>query len=191
MKHTDTPPNALETARSDGELSTRHNTPIAPQNGAQSFSATLLALDASSTTIGWVVFDGAVRDHGTIYLKHSDVNHRCRLARAHIAGLIAQHPYVDAVAIEGPASPHKGALIPQCFVSGAIRSYVAELDIAICDVPPQHAKQALAGRGNASKADMMEAAAAYGVEGEHASDALGVALHASKMATVEYAKQAA
>lgn len=38
MKHTDTPPNALETARSDGELSTRHNTPMAPQNGIQALT---------------------------------------------------------------------------------------------------------------------------------------------------------
>lgn len=148
-------------------------------------SAILLALDASSTTIGWVVFDGAVRDHGTLVLKHADVNHRCRLARAHIAGLIAQHPDLDAVAIEGPASPHKGALIPQCFVSGAIRSYVAELDIAICDVPPQYAKKALTGRGNADKLLMQQHALEHGVTGEHASDALGVALAAVGMVKVE------
>jgi hypothetical protein len=34
---------------------------------------TLLALDASSVAIGWCVFDGAVRDHGTIRLKGADI----------------------------------------------------------------------------------------------------------------------
>lgn len=169
----------------------------------------LLALDISSKAIGWCYYDGAVRDRGVAYLQHADINHRCRLARAYVAGLIALHPSLDAVAIESPASPHKGALIPQCLVSGAIRSYVAELDIAICDIPPQHAKQALAKQGNAAKDAMLTEAAQHlgygdvtamrrggcwyaysgGVEvySEHVADAVGVALAASKLVIVERA----
>lgn len=168
---------------------------------------TILALDISSVAIGWCLHNGAVRAHGTILLQHDDINHRCRLARAHIAGLIVLHPDLDAVAIEGPASQHKGALIPQCLVSGAVRSYVAELDIVICDIPPQHAKQALAKQGNAAKDVMLtEAAEHFGyasvttirqrgiwyaysrdliVYSEHEADALGVALAAAKVVVVE------
>lgn len=170
----------------------------------------ILALDVSSTTLGYCFYDGAAQAHGTILLQHADINHRCRLGRAQVAGLIVLHPDIDAVAIEGPASPHKGALIPQCLVSGAIRSYVAELNIAICDIPPQHAKQALADKGNATKQDMLRAAAphfGYDPEtlvyrcrrgewaawldgcavpefGEHEADGLGVALVAVKLVSV-------
>lgn len=185
MKHTDTPQNALETARSDGELPTRHNTPTAPQNGVQNFSATILALDASSTTIGWVVWCGEVIDHGTIRLRGADIADRCRQAFAHIGGVIEQHPDLDCVAIESCVSRFGGAVIPQARVSGAILTRVALFGLLVCEVTPQQAKKALAGKGNASKEEMMEAAAAYGIEGEHASDALGVALAAVGMVRVE------
>lgn len=65
-------------------------------------SATILALDVSSTTIGWVVYDGLIHDHGELHLKHADVNHRCRLGRAAINVLLSCHPSIDAVAIEEP-----------------------------------------------------------------------------------------
>lgn len=174
-------------------------------------TTTILALDISSIAFGYCFYDGAVQDHGVILLQHADINHRCRLGRAQIAGLIYLYSSLDAVAIEGPASPHKGALIPQCLVSGAIRSYIAELDIAVCDIPPQRAKQALAGKGNATKEEMLRAAAphfgycaetlvyrcrrdawAAWLDGcavpeytEHEADALGVALAATKVVTVE------
>jgi Holliday junction resolvasome RuvABC endonuclease subunit len=138
--------------------------------------ATILALDVSSTTIGYCLYDGTVLAHGQILLKHNDVNHRARLARAQIAGLLIEHPGLDCVAIEAPGSPHKGALIPQCYVSGAIRALLTEYELLICDVAAQHAKQALTGKGNAKKQEMQAKAEVYGVRGEHAADALGVAL---------------
>lgn len=138
----------------------------------------LLGLDISSVAIGFVVYDGAARDHGEILLKHSDINHRCRLARAGIAALLRCHAALDAAAIESPASRFRGALIPQCMVSGAVRSLLAEYDIVVCDVPPAAAKKALTNGGAASKTLMQAVAAQYGVSGEHASDALGVALAA-------------
>lgn len=146
---------------------------------------TILALDISSKMIGWcVLYAGTVESHGEHALKHDDINHRARLGRAAVAGIVALYPYLDCVAIEGPASPHKDSLIKQCFVSGAIRAYIAELDIVICDVTPQHAKIALAGKGNAGKPEMQIAALAYGVTGEHAADALGVALWAAQRVRV-------
>lgn len=142
-------------------------------------NATILALDISSVAIGWVIYDGLVHDYGEIVLKHADINHRCRLARAGVELILANHPSIDAVAIEAPGGQFKGTVIPQCFVSGAIRSYIAELNIPICDVAAQHAKKALTGKGNADKALMQRAAQAYQITGEHASDALGVALTAA------------
>lgn len=146
---------------------------------------TLLALDASSTAIGYVVWCGQVRDHGTIHLKGDDIADRCRQAFAHIGGLIENHPDIDYVAIESCVSRFGGAVIPQARVSGAILTRVALFGLLVCEVTPQQAKKALAGMGNASKEQMIQAALHYGIVGEHASDALGIALAAVGMVTVE------
>lgn len=140
---------------------------------------TILALDASSTQIGFCLYDGAVLASGEIALKHADIAERCRLAYAHFNGLLELYGFhgIDLVALEAPASPHKGALIPQCRVSGALMVAATLAGLLVVEVAPQHAKQALAGKGNASKLEMQAAAwERYGVRGEHASDALGVAL---------------
>lgn len=50
--------------------------------------ATILALDASSTTIGWVVYDGVARDHGEVVLRGSDIADRCRQAHAALFDLL-------------------------------------------------------------------------------------------------------
>lgn len=167
----------------------------------------ILGLDISSTAIGWAVYEGPpgiahcprngemggsaislppgaqngtghVRDYGEVYLKHADINHRCRLARAAVGALLRCHSALDAAAIEAPVARFAKALIPQCLVSGAVRSLLAELDIAICDVSPSEAKRALSGGGAASKTLMQAIAAEHGVSGEHAADALGVVLAA-------------
>lgn len=171
---------------------------------------TILALDISSVVMGYCLYDGTAQAHGTILLQHPDVNHRCRLGRAQIAGLILLHPDLDAVAIEAPVIRY-GSSIPQCFVSGAIRSYIAELNIVICDIAPKEAKLTLAGKGNATKEEMLRAAAphfgycvdtlsyrcksdvwAAWLDGcavaeyrEDEADALGVAKAAAKIVTVE------
>lgn len=153
---------------------------------------TLLALDASSTTIGWVIFDGRVRAHGTIRLgcpapknQTVDISERCRQAFTHIGGLIESHPDLDCVAIESCVARFGGAVIPQARVSGAILTRVALFGLLVCEVTPQQAKKALCGRGDAEKVDMQVAALRYRVSGEHASDALGVALAAVAMVKVE------
>jgi Holliday junction resolvasome RuvABC endonuclease subunit len=147
--------------------------------------ATILALDASSTTIGYCVYDGTVLDHGEIKLTGTDIADRCRQAHAALNLILSTAPDVDAIAIEAPASPHKKSLIPQCRVSGALMAAAALKGLMVVEVTPQAGKIALAGKGNASKDTMMARAHAYGVAGEHASDALGVALAAVKMVKVE------
>ena len=146
---------------------------------------TLLALDASSTTIGYVVWSGHVRAHGTIHLKGDDIADRCRQAFAHIGGLIESHPDIDAVAIEAPVVRFGKSVIPQLRVSGAILARAALFGLLVCEVTPGQAKRALVGDGSASKTDMQVAALQYRVAGEHASDALGVALAAVPLVKVE------
>lgn len=142
-------------------------------------SPVILALDASSTTLGWVVLDGAtIRDHDTCQLRDHDINERCRLAHAYVAALVRTHPDIDAVAIESPVARFASAVIPQALVSGAIRAAVRCAGLHVVDIAPSEAKQALTGRGNADKGMMQAAALAYGVSGEHAADAVGVGLAA-------------
>lgn len=139
----------------------------------------LLALDASSTTIGWVLLDGmTVRDHGTAGLAGHDVSDRCRQAHAIVGALLRCHPDIDAVAIESGVMRFAKAAYPQALVSGAIRAAVRLVDLHVVDVTPTEAKRALTGKGNTDKARMQRVAAAYGVTGEHAADAVGVALAA-------------
>lgn len=157
----------------------------------------ILGIDASSTNLGWVILDGpTVRDYGELQLRHSDIAERCRLAYAGIGLVLANHPDVDAVAIESPVlrrfKDKRGkfqvttsAIIPQCYVQGAIRCLLSQKQIPICDVAPAEAKKALTQYGGAKKQGMGSAALGYGVSGEHASDALGVALHASQMVIKE------
>jgi len=137
----------------------------------------ILGLDCSSTTIGWAILNGDIRDAGTLRLTGSDIAERCRQARAGVYLVLLNHPDVDAVAIESPVARYAKAVIPQARVSGAILSLLAEKQIAWVEVTPSEAKRALVGRGGASKADMMTAA---GLDDEHAADAVGVAKAALK-----------
>jgi Holliday junction resolvasome RuvABC endonuclease subunit len=151
-------------------------------------TATILALDASSTTIGYCVYwNEAVLDHGEIKLTGTDIAERCRQAHAALNLILSTAPDVDAIAIEAPASPHKKSLIPQCRVSGALMAAAALKGLMVVEVTPQAGKIALTGKGNADKAAMQARARAYGVTGEHEADALGVALVAVGMVEVEHA----
>ncbi len=147
-------------------------------------SATILALDASSTSIGWVVFDGTVRDHGEIALRGSDTADRCRQAHAALNLILANHPDIDVIALESPVGRFVKAVIPQARVSGALLATAALRCLHVVEVTPSQAKYALAGRGNAPKDEMQVCARARGVIGEHASDALGVALACVGMVSV-------
>mgnify|MGYP003431957599 FL=1 len=145
---------------------------------------TILALDASSTTIGYVVYAGQVLAHGEHKLGGGDIACRCQTAYNILVLLLERWPAIDCVAIESPVARFGGAVIPQARVSGALMLACAQQWKPICEVSPTAAKYALAGIGGASKETMMARASAYGVLGEHASDALGVALSACKQIQV-------
>lgn len=142
-------------------------------------NATILALDASSTTIGWCVYDGQVLAHGEVGLTGDDIAWRCRQALKWLHAHLGAYPAVDCVAIEGPVAQYASAVIPQARVSGALMAAAALKHLHVIEVAPTEAKKALAGNGNAKKQLMQTKAAVYGVTGEHASDALGVALAAA------------
>ena len=145
----------------------------------------ILSLDASSTTIGWVLWDGTVRDQGTIKLTGSDIADRCRQAFAAVGLMIEAHPDIDCIAIESPVARLAKAVIPQARVSGAILARAALLHIPICEVTPSEGKRALAGSGNATKDQMMVAAfPALRIYDEHMADALGIALFAKSKVRV-------
>lgn len=141
-------------------------------------TAVILALDCSSTMIGYVVWDGSVIDHGEIKLTGSDIADRCRQAFAKVGLIIEAHPDVDCVAIESPVARFPKAIIPQAYVHGAVLARAALFGLHAIEVTPTQAKHALTDRGNADKATMMGRAQVWGVRGEHASDALGVAMAA-------------
>ncbi len=85
----------------------------------------ILALDASSTTIGWCVYEGAPTDHGEITLTGRDIADRCRQAHAALQLILANHPAIDCIAIESPVARFIKSLIPQARVSGALMAVAA------------------------------------------------------------------
>lgn len=143
----------------------------------------LLALDASSKSIGYVLWNGTcVLAHGTVHLSGKTLYARIVVAYHVACTLLATHTPYD-VAIEAPAHhTHALAMIAQQRVMGAILLAVASSGLPVVEVPPTKAKLALAGKGNADKTMMQLAARAYLTPGfdEHAADALGVALAAQK-----------
>lgn len=139
----------------------------------------ILALDISSTAVGLVFYHGAVLDHAEWALK-GDIAERCKLAYNRFYVALERYAQIDCLAVEGPASRFKKSLIPQCRVSGAILALAGQRGLPFVEVSPTAAKFALAGIGNCSKDTMQSRASAYGVVGEHASDALGVCLASLK-----------
>lgn len=139
---------------------------------------TILALDMSSTRIGVVVTCGTrVQLHRTWHLP-GDIASRCFHAQEMVRNQLAILSNVDLVAIEAPVARYAKALIPQARVSGAVLAAVAGRGLAWLEVSPAQAKQALTGKGNASKMEVMQAA---GLNDEHQADAYALALAASRM----------
>lgn len=145
----------------------------------------ILALDISSTHIGVVLYHDAVADgtpsgvvEHTEWTLQGDIAERCRRAYNHFFTLLERFPAIDCLAIEAPVIRFGGS-IPQIRVSGAILTLAGQRDIPYLDVSPAAAKRALTGKGNADKETMQARAHAYGITGEHAADALGVALSAA------------
>lgn len=149
-------------------------------------SARVLGLDASSTTIGWCVLRGRTVEASGELILAGRISNRCLGAQQFIYALLNTHA-PDAIAIESPVVKRftgKGgrrvdsanAVIPQARVSGAILAVVAARGLPWQEVAPASAKKALSGAGNSDKTTMQTFAASYGVTGEHASDALAIAL---------------
>lgn len=150
----------------------------------------ILGLDASSVMLGWVVLDGStVRDFGEVQLKHSDIAERCRLAWAALNTILElcerRGLRPDLVALESPVARYAKAVIPQARVSGALLALCALKSLLVVEVTPGQGKRALTQQGDAGKLAMQDAALGYGVVGEHAADALGVALHAVGRVEIE------
>lgn len=141
---------------------------------------TILALDASSTTIGYCLYAGAVLAHGEHKLAGGDIATRCQTAYDILVLLLGKYPQIDCIALESPVARFGGAVIPQARVSGALLLACAQQWKPICELTPSQGKKALTGIGNADKCTMMARAREHGVSGEHASDALGIALAAVK-----------
>lgn len=146
---------------------------------------TILALDASSTMIGYCLYDGAVITSGELTLKDPDIAVRCAAAYAQLNSWL-DYWQPDVVAIEAPVARFAKALIPQVRVSGALMVAASLRGILVLEIAPSAAKAVLCGSGAASK-EAMQAAAweRYGVRGEHAADAVGIALAACKLVSVE------
>jgi crossover junction endodeoxyribonuclease RuvC len=144
----------------------------------------LLALDASSTAIGYcLLVDGRLVASGTVLLpKRVAIGARCAAAQAAFDRLWQQHG-PTRIAIEGPAfHVQPMALIAQQRVAGVLLLAAWKHGLSVAEVAPSAAKKALTGKGNADKGMMRGAAAIWGVIGdEHAADALGVALGAREV----------
>jgi len=138
----------------------------------------ILALDISSTAVGLVFYHGAVLDHAEWSLE-GDIAERCKLAYNRFYVALERYAQIDCLAVESPVLRFAGC-IPQIRVSGAILALAGQRNLPFVEVSPTAAKFALAGIGNASKDAMQARARAYGVIGEHASDALGVCLASLK-----------
>lgn len=159
----------------------------------------LLALDCSSITIGWVLWNGAAPlARGTEDLCSAcALFDRIRLARIRVTQLLHKHNPTD-IAVEGPAHYTKPlAMVAQQRVMGGILLAVGDWidstgnQIEVIEVPPKSAKSALTGNGNADKEMMVnqallegyipipaggEMTQAYIDQYEHEADAIGVAL---------------
>ena len=172
---------------------------------------TILALDASSTTLGWCVLaPGRPPLAKTIVLGSSrdDIALRCLRAQQELALLIAASA-PDAIAIEKWVWRFPNTTIPQVLVQGALLAELQAHNLAYAVIQPSEGKQALTGAGVASKREMLEAAAPhfgydtlllryeerrglwYAVQcgavvyDEHAADALGIAIAAVGRVVVE------
>lgn len=166
---------------------------------------TILALDISSTAMGWCYAHPERRPVAksiALGTTRVDIADRCAKAQAEVALLIAACGDIDCVAIEAPVAQYAAAIIAQCRVAGAVLAELRAHGLTWCEVSPAAAKRALSGAGNADKKAMLEAAAphfghdalfleieqrrglwaawmnSYLVYDEHAADALGIAIAA-------------
>jgi Holliday junction resolvasome RuvABC endonuclease subunit len=136
----------------------------------------ILALDISSTHVGVCLYHGVVLEHAEWTLS-GEIASRCRQAYNRFYTLLERYPQIDCLAIEDGVKVNFKTIKAQQRVHGAILTLAGQRDIPVIEVMPSEAKKALTTNGDASKALMQQfAKILHEVTGEHASDALGVAL---------------
>src|SRR5262245_57847611 len=101
---------------------------------------TILALDASSTMLGYCLYDGSVFAFGETALSGSDIADRCRQAHVALEALLKTMCAVDCIAIESPVAFHAKGVIPQARVSGALLACAALRSYLVVEVTPKAAK---------------------------------------------------
>lgn len=140
-------------------------------------SARLLALDASSTTIGWALLvDGRPTTAGTVSILKGEIGARCAVAERALLQLCAKYG-PTALAIEAPAYHAKPmALIAQQRVAGVLLMTAHKLGLHVTEVAPSSAKKTFTGNGVASKEQVQEVAQRWSglVCDEHSADALAI-----------------
>ncbi len=120
-----------------------------------------IALDASSTTIGWVLAeDGQRRFSGTHKLKGS-IEERIAQAHLFVLDLFNTWPGAEVLVTEAPAVRFAKGAIPQLRVNGVIILACQERGVSWREVSATEGKKALAGSGAAKKPDMIVAAAPH------------------------------
>jgi len=120
----------------------------------------IFAFDCSSKAIGWCLYNGSVQARGVIRLDpKADISERCLTAKSEIGVLLMRYP-VDAVALESPVVRY-GSSIPQIRIGAMVLLACAEYSLAWCEVTPTAGKKALTEDGDATKREMLEAAAVY------------------------------
>ena len=172
----------------------------------------ILALDISSTAIGWCYLQpdrAPLAKSIALGTSKNDIADRCAKAQAEVGLLLAACGSIDCVAIEAPVAQYASSIIAQCRVAGAVLAELSAHGLAWCEVAPTAAKRALTGRGDAKKLQMLQSAAPhfnqdalflefaerrgrwaawmndFCVYDEHAADALGLALAAGPQVLVQ------
>lgn len=119
----------------------------------------IIALDISSTHIGWVRADEqGVQEVGTEHLLGS-IEERILQAYTFLGGDLFPYWRTDIVYVEAPAVCFPKGAIPQLRVNGAIMLAARQLGIRWVEVTPTQAKHALTGSGRAKKGAMLRATA--------------------------------
>jgi len=117
-----------------------------------------IAIDGSSTTLGWVLAEDGKRRFSGTYKLRGDIEERIQRAYLFTLGLLKQWS-PDVLITEAPAGNFKKGLIPQVRVNGVIILACRQEGVLWCEVTPSQAKKALTGGGKAEKQDMLCAAA--------------------------------
>lgn len=149
---------------------------------------TILALDASSTKIGFCLWNGSdALAHGTIDLGDKEhLTKRIQIAALAVGDLIRRHQ-PSVIALENAVYSFPSAIIAQQRVAGGILLTIANAGLLEKEISPSEAKKALTGSGKANKAKMIKHAQLYLGNDitEHAADAMGIALAAWPLVKVE------